>query len=106
MFHNVSHYLIYHDGIFKSRVPWFETHQRHCAVSLEKDTLAMVQPREHSDITEISMIIKRYKRVIYNMDIMRQSSCLLVNPITVYSYGFPFNCTTVRPTSDSMMALA
>ena len=26
------------------------------------------------------------------MDIMRQSACLVVNPITVYSYGFLFNC--------------
>ena len=79
-FHNVSHYLLYHDQIFKSRVPWLETNQRHCAVPLEKDTLAMVQPREHSNITEISMIIKRYKRVVYNMDIMRQYSCLVVKP--------------------------
>ena len=36
----------------------------------------------------------------YNMDIMRQSACLAVNPITVHSYGFLFNCTT-----DSMMVL-
>ena len=28
-------------------------------------------------------IIKRYKRVEYNMDIMRQSAWLVVNPITV-----------------------
>ena len=29
------------------------------------------------------------------MNIMRQSACLVVNPITVDSYDFPFNCTTV-----------
>ena len=29
-------------------------------------------------------IIKRYRRVGYNIDIMRQSACLVVNPITVY----------------------
>ena len=28
-------------------------------------------------------IIKRYERVGYNMDIMRQSACLFVNPITI-----------------------
>ena len=39
--------------------------------------------------------IKRYKIVGYNMDIMRQSACLVVNPIKVYSYGFLFNCKTV-----------
>ena len=34
-------------------------------------------------------IVKRYIRVGYNLDIMRQSACLVLNPITVYSYGFP-----------------
>ena len=36
------------------------------------------------------------------MDIMRQSACLVVNPITVYSYGFLFNCTTVGQALDSI----
>ena len=40
-------------------------------------------------------IVKRYIRVGYNLDIMRQSACLVLNPITVYSYGFLFNCTPV-----------
>ena len=50
-------------------------------------------------------IVKRYIRVGYNLDIMRQSACLVLNPITVYSYGFLFNCTTVGHASDSMTAL-
>ena len=41
----------------------------------------------------------------YNLDIMRQSACLVLNPITVYSYGFLFNCTMVGQASDSMAAL-
>ena len=41
----------------------------------------------------------------YNLDIMRQSACLVLNPITVYSYGFLFNCMTVGQASDSMTAL-
>ena len=49
--------------------------------------------------------IERYKRVGYNIDIMRQSTGLVVNQITVYSYGFLFNCTTVGQASDSMRAL-
>ena len=32
-------------------------------------------------------IIKRYKNVGYNLDIMRQSACLVINPVMVYSYG-------------------
>ena len=51
--------MFHHDRTFKSRGPRFETHQRHCVVSLEKGTLnlclAMVQPRVYSDITEKSM---------------------------------------------------
>ena len=55
---------------------------------------------------QFKKIIKRYKRVGYNMNIMQQSACLFVNPITVDSYGFLFNCMTVGQTSDLMTALA
>ena len=50
-------------------------------------------------------IVKRYIRVGYNLDIMRQSACLVLIPITVYTYGFLFNCTTVGQNSDFMTAL-
>ena len=49
--------------------------------------------------------VKQYKRVGYNLDIMQQSACLVLNPITVYSHAFLFNCTTVGQASDSMTAL-
>ena len=49
--------------------------------------------------------IKRYIKVGYNLDVMPQSACLVLNPIMVYSYDFLFNCTTVGQTSDSMTAL-
>ena len=54
---------------------------------------------------QLKKIIKPYKRVGYNMDIMRQSACLVVNSITVYSYGFLFNCMTVGQASYSMTTL-
>ena len=54
---------------------------------------------------QFKKIVKRYIRVGYNLDIMRQSACLVLNPITVYSYGFLFNCMTVGQASDSMTAL-
>ena len=50
--------------------------------------------------------VKRYIRVEYNLDITRQSACLVSNPKLVYSYGYLFNCTTVGQASDSMTALA
>ena len=54
---------------------------------------------------QFKKIVKRYIMVGYNLDIMRQSACLVLTPITVYSYGFLFNCTTVGQISDSMTAL-
>ena len=54
---------------------------------------------------QFKKIVKRYIRVGCNLDIMRQSACLVLNPITVYSYGFLFHCTTVGQASDSMTAL-
>ena len=50
--------------------------------------------------------IKRYITVGYNLDVMRQSACLvLLNPITVYSYVVRYNCTTMSQASDFMTAL-
>ena len=40
-------------------------------------------------------IIMRYKRIGYNVNVMRQSACLVINPITVDSYAALFNCTPV-----------
>ena len=54
---------------------------------------------------QFKKLVKRYIRVRYNLDVMRQSACLVLNPITVYSYGFLFNCTMVGQASDSMMFL-
>ena len=50
-------------------------------------------------------IIKRYKRVGYSIDIVRQSVCLVANPNTVDSYSFLFNSTTVGKATDFMTAL-
>ena len=54
---------------------------------------------------QFKKIVKRYIRVGYNLDVMRQFACLVLNPITVYSYGLLFNFTTVGQASDSMTAL-
>ena len=49
-------------------------------------------------------IIMRYKRIDYNLNVMRQSACLVINPITVNGFAALFYCTPVDQTSDSMMA--
>ena len=38
-------------------------------------------------------IIVRYKLIGYNINIMRQSACLVFNPITVNNFASLFNCT-------------
>ena len=49
-------------------------------------------------------IITRYRRIGYNLNVMRQSVCSVFNPITVDNYAAFFNCTPVGRASDSMMA--
>ena len=48
-------------------------------------------------------IISHYKKIGYNINVLQQTSCLVVNPITVGNFAFLFNCTPVGWTSDSMM---
>ena len=49
-------------------------------------------------------IIIRHKRIGYDLNVMRQSACLVINPITVDGFAALFNCTLVDRASDSMMA--
>ena len=49
-------------------------------------------------------IIMHYKRIGFNLNVMRQYACLVINPITVDGYVALFNCTPVDRASDSMMA--
>ena len=50
-------------------------------------------------------IIKHYLKVEYNLDVIRQSACLVLNLIMVSSYVFLFKCMTMGQASDSMTAL-
>ena len=45
-------------------------------------------------------ITVRYKKIGYNITVMRQTACLFVSPIKVNSFAYLFNCTTVGRTSD------
>ena len=49
-------------------------------------------------------IITRYRHIGYNLNVMRQSACLVFNPIMVDNYAAFLNCTPVGRASDSMMA--
>ena len=48
-------------------------------------------------------IIMRYKRIGHNLNVMRQSACLVNNPIKDDGYAALFNWTRVDRASDSMM---
>ena len=45
-------------------------------------------------LEQFRKLIKRYKRIGYSLDIMRQTACLVVNPIIVDSCASRFNSTT------------
>ena len=51
---------------------------------------------------QFGKVIMRYKRTGYNIDVMRQSACLIINPIMVDSFASLFNCTSVGRASGSM----
>ena len=47
-------------------------------------------------------IISHYKKIGYTINVLQQTACLVVNPITVGNFAFLFNCTPVGRISDSM----
>ena len=56
-------------------------------------------------------LVYKFKKIVgradfsgYNINIMRQSTCLVFNPITVNNFASLFNCTPVGRASDSMKA--
>ena len=40
-------------------------------------------------------IIVRYKKIGYNIDVLRQTACLVVDPIKVGNFAYLFGCATV-----------
>ena len=51
---------------------------------------------------QFNKILSHYKNIGYNINILKQTACLVVNPIMVGNFAFLFNCTPVGQTSDSM----
>ena len=51
---------------------------------------------------QFSKIISHYKKICYNINVLKQTACLVINPITVGNFAFLFNCMPVGRTSDSM----
>ena len=48
-------------------------------------------------------MVSRYKKFGYNITVLQQTACLVVNPIADGNFAFLFNCTLVGHTSNSIM---
>ena len=110
---------------FKLRKAFLKFYRRHSALvenySVSLKTLlqqGISEPEFYGDLVyrfrkivgksnfseQFRKLIKRYKRIGYSLDIMRQTACLAVNPIIVDGYTSLFNCTTAVRASDLMTA--
>ena len=52
--------------------------------------------------TQFIIISSHYKKIGYNINVLQQTACLVVNTITIGNFAFLFNCTLEGRTSDSM----
>ena len=52
----------------------------------------------------IFCVFKVLQCIGYNINVIQQSACLVINPVKVDGYAARLNCTPVDRTSDSMMA--
>ena len=48
-------------------------------------------------------VIIRHKHIAYDLNVMWQYACLVINPITVDNFAALFYCTPVDRAPDSMM---
>ena len=56
------------------------------------------------ELTHLQNIKIEENPKLFAINVMRQSACLVINPITVDDYATLFHCTPVDRASDSMMA--
>ena len=53
-------------------------------------------------LAQFIKINSNYKKIGYNINVLQQTACLVVNPITVGNFAFLLNFTPLSRTSDSM----
>ena len=53
-------------------------------------------------LDQFRKIVMRYKRIGYNVNVMRQSACLFINPITVNGFAALFNFDLYVNREDSL----
>ena len=52
---------------------------------------------------QFTKIISHYETIGYNINVLLLTACLVVKQTTVGNFAFPFSCTPVVLTLDSMM---
>ena len=67
-------------------------------ISIHNDTVST------KSIAQTGRVINCFKRARYTLNIMRQTACLVFNPIMIECYAGLFSCTAVVQASDSMTA--
>ena len=63
-------------------------------------TLCIYYSFKDKNIAAIVLVVLYVHDKQININVMRQTACLVVNPIKVNSFAYLFNCTTVGRTSD------
>ena len=110
---------------FKLRKAFLKFYHRHSAL-VEKYNFSLItllqqgisEPEFYGDLVyrfrkivgksnfseQFRKLINHYKRIGYSLDIMLQTTCLVINPIIVNGYTSLFNCTIAVRASGSMTA--
>ena len=97
--------LIYYDLISKFQIRLKSLlRQGHSEPEFYGDFVSKLKKIVDSDnvSAQFIKIISHYKKIGYYINVLQQTACLVVNPITVANFAFLFNCTPVGGTSDSM----
>ena len=67
---------------------------------IHQEILHIIGKNDFPDHFKKIIVRLTYKKITYNIDVLRQTACLVVNPNKVNSFAYLFNCTTVGRASD------
>ena len=81
------------------------TSVKHCMLKygIKNILIKFLVNEENLDPSALSSVLitqLTYKNIGYNINVLQQTACLVVNPIKVNSFAYLFSCTTVGRTSD------
>ena len=71
---------------------------------IEANDTRNLQTQFRTNFSDQFLKIIRHKRIGYDLNVIQQSACLVINPIMVDNFAPFFNCTPVNRANYSMMA--